>query len=164
MPEGEGAYRLQHQARSPPQHLRAAHIAPYKCQAGAPALVALPKGTLVEQGRHPPGPCSRDLASATWFPVRLAEGSHGGSGRGTGTPLPEGSCRCIQSLCRLSPCSLLSLLFLLHGCAVRPGHSGGAFKFMHALQPEPETVSNSCMPCCHSLRLSQIHACYAATA
>ena len=83
MPEGEGAYRLQHQARSPPQHLHAAHITPYECQAGAPALVALPKGTLMEQGRHPPGPCSRDLVSAKWFPVRLAEGSHGGRGPST---------------------------------------------------------------------------------
>ena len=169
MPEGEGAYRLQHQARSPPQHLHAARVDPSKCQAGAPALAALPKGTLVEQGRRPPGPCSRDLVSAKLFPVRLAKGSHGGrgpsastiaqgtlvergrhppgpcsrgpvsakwvparlaagshggSGRGTSTPLPKGSCWCIQSLYRLSPCSLLSLLFLLHGCAVRPGHSG----------------------------------------
>ena len=38
----------------------------------------------------------------------------------TGTPLPKGSCRCIQSLSGLSPCSLLSLLFLLHGSAVPP--------------------------------------------
>jgi len=45
--------------------------------------VALPKGTLVEQGRHPPGPCSRGLVSATWFPVRLAEGSRGGRGPST---------------------------------------------------------------------------------
>ena len=83
MPEGEGAYRLQHQARSPPQHLHAAHIAPFKSQARAPALVALPKGTLVEQGRHPPGPCSRDLVSAKWFPAHLAEGSRGGMGPST---------------------------------------------------------------------------------
>jgi hypothetical protein len=36
--------------------------------------------------------------------------------------------------------------------------------FMHALLPEPETFSISCMPCCQSLRLSQIHACPAARA
>ena len=35
---------------------------------------------------------------------------------------------------------------------------------MHALLPEPATFSNSCMPCCQSLRLSQIHACPAARA
>ena len=62
---------------------------------------SLPKGPLVEQGRHPPGPCSRDLVSATWVPARLAEKSRGGSGRGTGTPLPKGSRRCCQSLPRL---------------------------------------------------------------
>jgi len=62
---------------------------------------SLPKGPLVEQGRHPPGPCSRDLVSATWVPARLAEKSRGGSGRGTGTPLPKGSRRCCQSLSRL---------------------------------------------------------------
>ena len=59
---------------------------------------SLPKGPLVEQGRHPPSPCSRDLVSATWVPARLAEKPHGGSGRGTGTPLPQGSCRCTMSL------------------------------------------------------------------
>ena len=32
---------------------------------------------------------------------------------------------------------------------------------MHALLPEPETVSNSCMPCCQSLRLCQFLACRA---
>jgi len=37
-------------------------------------------------------------------------------------------------------------------------------KFMHAPLPEPETFSNSCMPCCQSLRLSQFHACPAARA
>ena len=73
--------------------------------------------------KRQPDPCSRGPVSAKCFPVRLAEGSHGGRGRGAGTPLPKGSCRCIQSLYRLSPCSLLALLFLLHGCAVRPGHS-----------------------------------------
>jgi len=37
-------------------------------------------------------------------------------------------------------------------------------KLMHSLLPEPQTVSNSCMPCCQSLSLSQIHACPAARA
>ena len=135
---------------------RSSHIVLAKASGRVPALVALPKGTLVERGRHPPGPCSRDLVSAKCFPVclaagsqggmgakhqrpcprarwwsrgathralaqgarcqpkfapaRLAEGSRGGSGRGTGTPLPKGSCRGTQSLPRLSPCSRLSCL------------------------------------------------------
>jgi len=65
--------------------------------AGGQALASLPKGTLVELGRHPPGPCSRGPVSAKWVPARLAGGSRGGSGRGSGTPLPKGSRRCIQS-------------------------------------------------------------------
>ena len=60
----------------------------FSCSSGqisgrAPALVSLPKGTLVEQGRHPPGPCSGDLVSAKWFPAHLAEGSRGGMGPST---------------------------------------------------------------------------------
>jgi len=47
------------------------------------APASLPKGTLVERGRHPPGPCSRGPVSAKWVPVRLAEGSHGGRGPST---------------------------------------------------------------------------------
>ena len=54
-----------------------------KVSGRAPALVSLPKGTLVEQGRHPPGPCSGDLVSAKWFPAHLAEGSRGGMGPST---------------------------------------------------------------------------------
>ena len=102
-----------------------------KFQARAPALVALPKSTLVERGRHPLGPCSRGPVSAKWVPARLAEGSRGGSGRETGTPLPKGSCRCIQSLSRLSPCSLLSLLCMLHGGAVRPALCSALSAPMH---------------------------------
>ena len=129
-----------------------------------PSTRVLAQGHASGAGERPPDPCSRGPVSAKRLPMRLAEGSHEGRGRGAGTPLPKGSCRCIQSLPRLSPCSLLSLLFLLHGCAVRLGHSGGAFKLMHSLQPKPETVSNSCMSCCQSLRLSQTHACPAARA
>ena len=82
-----------------------------------------------------------EYAQLTRLPVRFAEGSHGGSGRGASTPLPKGSCRRTQSLPRLSSCSLISLLFLLHGGAVRPGHSGGAVKYSRT----PCTLRDRCL-------------------
>jgi len=68
---------------------RSSHVVLAKASGRAPALVALPKGTLVERGRHPPGPCSRDLVSAKCFPVRLAEGSQGGMGAKHQRPCPR---------------------------------------------------------------------------
>ena len=74
------------------------HVLLAKVSGRGASTSVLAQGHTSGAGRHPPDPCSRGPASAKWFPVRLAEGSHGGSGRGAGTPLPKGSCRCIQSL------------------------------------------------------------------
>ena len=159
LPEGEGACRLQHQARSPPQHLHAAHIAPYKSQARVPALVALPKGTLVEQGRHPPGPCSRDLVSAKWFPAHLAEGSRGGMGPSTSV-LAQGHAggaggathRTLAqgARCQLNgfPCALLKGRTRAGGAEpARPCPRGraGAFSLCPVSRP---ALSSLCCFCC----------------
>ena len=60
-----------------------------RLQAVGKALASLPKGTLVERGRHPPGPCSGGPASAKWVPARLAKGRAGAVGGESARPCPR---------------------------------------------------------------------------
>jgi hypothetical protein len=58
----------------------------YLCCSGqssgrAPALWPCPRAHSVERGRHPPGPCSRDLVSAKCSPCALLKGRTGAWGQ-----------------------------------------------------------------------------------
>ena len=79
-----------------------------KVSGRAPALVSLPQGTLVEQGRHPPDPCSRGPVSAKWVPARLAEGRAEAVGGAPARPCPR-ACAGAFSPCPVSLPALSSL-------------------------------------------------------
>ena len=77
--------------------------------AGGQALAPLPKGTLVERGRHPPGPCSRGPVSATnGFPRALLKGRTEAVGGEPARPCPRGRAGAF-SLCTVSRPALSSL-------------------------------------------------------